>query len=40
MMLNFNDRAITAHEELWRRTHNIPDGAPSTLFPKRSQAAE
>lgn len=40
MMLNFNHRAIDAHEELWRRTHNIPEGEPSTLFPKRSQAAE
>jgi len=32
MMLNGDKRQIDLYEEIWRRIHNIPDGAPSTLW--------
>jgi len=32
MMLNGDKRQIDLYEGIWRRIHNIPDGAPSTLW--------
>jgi anaerobic magnesium-protoporphyrin IX monomethyl ester cyclase len=39
-MVNFQYDKIDAYEEEWRRRHNIPDGAPSTLIPLAKSAAE
>ena len=32
LMINFDYKRIREYEQLWRRHHNIPDGAPSTLY--------
>ena len=32
MMLSLDYRRIDAYEQVWRRNHRIPEGAPSTLF--------
>ncbi len=32
MMINFDYRRINEYERAWRKHHDIPDGAPSTLF--------
>ncbi len=39
-MVNFQYDKIDAYEQEWRRRHNIPDGAPSTLIPLARSAAE
>ena len=28
---------IDEYEQIWRKNHNIPDGAPSTLFEERKR---
>jgi len=33
MMVSFNWRKLTEYERLWRQTHNIAEGKPSTLYP-------
>lgn len=37
LMLAKNYRQIDLHEKEWRARHNIPDGAPSTLFGDRTK---
>lgn len=32
LMLSFDHKRVDEYEANWRRNHNIPDGAPSTLF--------
>ncbi|HEC20840.1 MAG TPA: radical SAM protein [Gammaproteobacteria bacterium] len=32
LMMNFDYKRIEEYEQYWRRNHNIPDGAPSTIF--------
>lgn len=39
LMLNGDTRSIANYERIWRRNHNVPDGAPSTLY-RDSVAAE
>jgi anaerobic magnesium-protoporphyrin IX monomethyl ester cyclase len=39
MMLNNDRRGIDAYEQIWRRIHDIPDGAPSTLSFTKAKTA-
>lgn len=32
LMITFNYKRIKEYEQIWRKTHNIPEGAPSTLY--------
>ena len=32
MMVKSDHRQIELYEKIWRANHNIPDGAPSTIF--------
>jgi radical SAM superfamily enzyme YgiQ (UPF0313 family) len=38
LMLNFDYRRLDEYEQLWRRNHQIPDHAPSTLIPLKKEA--
>ena len=38
LMLNFDYRRLDEYEQLWRRNHQIPEHAPSTLIPSKRKA--
>lgn len=40
MMLNKDAKRIDEYERIWRRIHDIPEGAPSTLYRGDAAAAE
>jgi radical SAM superfamily enzyme YgiQ (UPF0313 family) len=39
MMLQFDYKRINEYEQIWRRNHGIPEGAPSTIFRDPVKAA-
>jgi radical SAM superfamily enzyme YgiQ (UPF0313 family) len=39
LMLKMDYGKLNAYEKIWRKNHNIPDGAPSTLLKKKSKEA-
>lgn len=36
LMLNFDYKRIQEYEQRWRKVHNVPDSAPSTIFEKKN----
>jgi anaerobic magnesium-protoporphyrin IX monomethyl ester cyclase len=40
MMINWDYRRIDEYEKIWRKNHNSPDGAPSTLYKPSKQPEE
>jgi hypothetical protein len=37
MMINFDHKRIDEYERIWRKNHDIPADAPSTLFAKAAK---
>lgn len=40
MMINWDYRRIDEYERIWRKNHNIPEGAPSTLYKPSKEPEE
>lgn len=40
LMVNFDYKRIRQYEQYWRRAHNVPDSAPSSIFRKKESAIQ